>query len=82
MEKNIFLEVRELNDADLKLLLKELSKISREEAPALVTKSTLLKSLFKMCERSGRYWIDIYHEVSLAVEIEILNRIKNDLWKQ
>jgi hypothetical protein len=69
---------RTLSNEELRKILKESHLISSEEAPAYFKKSKLMKSLFDAENHEFYTWSDKFSNVSRAIEIEILFRIRTD----
>jgi hypothetical protein len=69
-EPNIFLQVREHSDEELRSLLRELTEIGSHDAPKSVEQSGLLKELFEV---SGS-WLEQYNTVLSAIHAEVIRR--------
>jgi hypothetical protein len=67
-----------LSNDELRELLKEEHLMSMEEAPANFKQTKLMKSLFDAENHDYYTWSNKYSNVTLAIEVEILFRIRND----
>ena len=74
--------LKETDNQQLKKLLIERNQIGGSDAPANVRKSKLMNQLFAAEKSPYLYWVDQYHRVSRAIEMEILHRVMVDTWKQ
>lgn len=73
--------IEKLSNKELKGLLKELSEISKELAPANCMQSKLLSSLFKKKDEGYyTYWSYRFNDIRTSTQHEILNRIIKDEW--
>lgn len=73
-------EVRMYDNETLKSLLKEIKEISKQNAPFYAKKNDLMKDLFTYEKTKYNTWLDQFHNVQQAIEIEILERIRTDNW--
>lgn len=78
--KNAFNEVRNFNKEQLTSLLKECREIGKLEAPRYAKQSKELKQLFELEKEPFYSWSDQFSNVKQAIEIEILARVRNDVW--
>lgn len=72
-------EVQKYDNTQLRNLFKEIHKIGNADAPAKVKQSKTMKQLFELEKSNYNYWIDKYYNVSRAIEIEILHRVRQDI---
>lgn len=75
---NAYSKVRDYDNKQLRDLLKELWAISNMDAPRQAKHSADMKLLFQLEKTSFNYWADQFSDVRRAIEIEILDRIRND----
>jgi hypothetical protein len=75
--KNSFDVAAKFSNAELRSLLKEASKISCAHAPANVKQSTQMQELFEAENYKFYTWADKFINVKRAIEVEILQRVKN-----
>jgi len=66
--------VKEFTDDELRLVTKELNKVSGNSAPATVKMSKNLKRLFDSEKTKDNYWSDQYDYVYRALRFEIVDR--------
>jgi hypothetical protein len=67
-----------LSNDELKGLLKEHHLMSNEDTPAHFKVSKLMKTLFDAENHYYYTWRDKYSNISRAIEVEILYRIRTD----
>lgn len=72
-------EVKNYDNSQLRNLLKEINKIGNSHAPANVKQTKIMKQLFKLEKRDCNSWINQYHNVKTAIEVEILHRVRNGI---
>ncbi len=75
---NAYTKVRELDNDKLRELVKEIWNISNSDVPSKVKHSPEMKLLFQLEKTSWRYWADQFSNVRMAIEIEILHRVRTD----
>jgi hypothetical protein len=67
-------ELKTYTNEELHTVLLELQKLSLSPTPAQIEMSAKMKKLFALEKREYSYWSDQYHEVSAAIESEIVQR--------
>jgi hypothetical protein len=79
MENDSALKIcRSLTNEQLRELAKEIHKIGNADKPALVKRSEVMAQMFKVETTPFNYWLDAYHNVSMAITFEIMYRIRED----
>jgi hypothetical protein len=69
-------EVKKYDNTQLRSLLREIHKIGNSDTPAKIKKSEAMKHLFELEKSDYNYWSDKYYNVSKAIEVEVLYRVR------
>jgi len=75
-----FGEVSKLNNERLRNLLKEVKEMGQHDAPRYFEQSEEMKQLFELEKSKYCTWADQFSTVQRAIEVEILWRIRTDVW--
>lgn len=75
-----FDEVRGMQKEQLSSLVKEIYEIGNIDAPKYAKQSKDMKRLFDLEKETFRNWSDQFSNVRIAIEIEVLNRVRKDSW--
>jgi hypothetical protein len=80
VRRSAFDEVRKWDNEQLRSLLKEVKEMGKQDAPRYFKQSDKMKQLFEL-ERAVYYtWADQFTNVYIAIEVEILWRVRTDAW--
>jgi hypothetical protein len=80
VRRSAFDEVRKLDNEQLRNLLKEVKEISKQDAPRYFKQSDKMKQLFELEKADYYTWSDQFSNVQRAIEVEILWRVRTDVW--
>lgn len=80
IRRSAFDEVRKYDNELLRSLLKEAKEIGKIDAPKYAKQTAIMKQLIELEETDYYTWLDQFNNVQRAIEIEILWRIRMDVW--
>ena len=80
VRRSAFDEVRKLDNEQLRSLLKEVKEIGKQDAPRYFKQSDKMKQLFELEKADYYTWADQFSNVQRAIEVDILWRVRTDVW--
>ena len=80
VRRSAFDEVRKWDNEQLRTLLKEVKEMCKLDAPRYFKQSNRMKQLFELEKTDYYTWADQFSNVQRAIEVEILWRVRTDVW--
>ena len=80
VRRSAFDEVRKWDNEQLRTLLKEIKDMGKLDAPRYFKQSDKMKQLFELEKADYYTWADQFSNVQIAIEVEILWRVRTDAW--
>lgn len=80
VRRSAFDEVRKWDNEQLRTLLKEVKEMGKLDAPIHFKQSDKMKQLFELEKADYYTWADQFSNIQMAIEVEILWRVRTDAW--
>lgn len=80
VRRSAFDQVRKWDNEQLRTLFKEVKEMGKKDAPRYFKQSKEMKQLFELEKADYYTWADQFSNVKIAIEVEILWRVRMDAW--